>query len=61
VGDHGERDTALRRGIGVGTDVQTGPNGNLYIVSLDQGAIYEIFRPRTPDDDDEDDEEDDDD
>jgi aldose sugar dehydrogenase len=49
------------RNFGVGTDVQTGPNGNLYVVSLDQGAVYEIFRPRTPDDDDEDDEEDDDD
>jgi glucose/arabinose dehydrogenase len=49
------------RNFGVGTDVQTGPNGNLYIVSLDQGAVYEIFRPRTPDDDDEDDEDDDDD
>ena len=32
------------RGFGVGTDVQTGPNGNLYVVSLDQGAIYEIHR-----------------
>lgn len=32
------------RNFGIGTDVQTGPNGNLFIVSLDQGAIYEIFR-----------------
>jgi glucose/arabinose dehydrogenase len=31
-------------GFGVGTDVHTGPNGNLYIVSLSHGAIYEIFR-----------------
>ena len=31
-------------GFGVGTDVQTGPNGNLYVVSLSNGAIYEIFR-----------------
>ncbi|MGI9182555.1 MAG: PQQ-dependent sugar dehydrogenase [Longimicrobiaceae bacterium] len=30
--------------FGVGTDVQTGPNGNLFIVSLSHGAIYEIFR-----------------
>jgi glucose/arabinose dehydrogenase len=29
-------------GFGVGTDIQTGPNGNLYIVSLSNGAIYEI-------------------
>jgi glucose/arabinose dehydrogenase len=32
------------RNFGVGTDVQTGPNGSLYIVSLDHGAIYEIRR-----------------
>jgi aldose sugar dehydrogenase len=31
-------------GFGVGTDIQTGPNGNLYVVSLTGGAIYEIFR-----------------
>ncbi|HSL24120.1 MAG TPA: PQQ-dependent sugar dehydrogenase [Vicinamibacterales bacterium] len=34
------------RNFGVGTDVQTGPNGNLYIVSLSNGAIYEISRRR---------------
>ena len=32
------------RDFGVGSDVETGPNGNLYVVSLDQGAVYEIFR-----------------
>ena len=32
------------RDFGVGTDVQTGPNGNLYVVSLSNGAIYEIGR-----------------
>jgi aldose sugar dehydrogenase len=31
-------------GFGVGTDVQTGPNGNLFIVSLTHGNIYEISR-----------------
>jgi len=31
-------------GFGVGTDVRTGPNGNLYVVSLSNGEIYEIFR-----------------
>lgn len=31
-------------GFGVGTDIQTGPNGNLFVVSLSNGAIYEIFR-----------------
>jgi hypothetical protein len=30
--------------FGVGTDVETGPNGNLFVVSLSQGAVYEIFR-----------------
>jgi glucose/arabinose dehydrogenase len=30
--------------FGVGTDVETGPNGNLFVVSLSHGAIYEIFR-----------------
>jgi aldose sugar dehydrogenase len=31
-------------GFGVSTDIETGPNGNLYVVSLTQGAVYEIFR-----------------
>ena len=30
------------RNFGVGTDVQTGPNGHLFVVSLSHGAIYEI-------------------
>jgi aldose sugar dehydrogenase len=33
-------------GFGVGTDIHTGPNGNLFVVSLSNGAIYEIFRRR---------------
>jgi glucose/arabinose dehydrogenase len=32
--------------FGVGTDVQTGPNGNLYVVSLSDNVVYEIFRPK---------------
>jgi glucose/arabinose dehydrogenase len=32
------------RDFGIGTDIQTGPNGNLFVISLDQGAVYEIFR-----------------
>ncbi len=32
--------------FGVGTDIETGPNGNLFVVSLSNGAIYEIFRRR---------------
>src|SRR6185436_6429887 len=31
-------------GFGIGTDIHTGPNGNLFVVSLSRGAIYEIFR-----------------
>lgn len=32
----------IGRNFGTGTDVQTGPNGQLYIVSLTNGAVYEI-------------------
>jgi glucose/arabinose dehydrogenase len=32
------------RNFGIGTDIQTGPNGNLYVVSLTDGAVYEIFK-----------------
>lgn len=34
------------RNFGVATDLVQGPNGNLYVVSLDQSAIYEIFRTK---------------
>jgi glucose/arabinose dehydrogenase len=30
--------------FGVTSDIQTGPNGHLFVVSLSNGAIYEIFR-----------------
>jgi glucose/arabinose dehydrogenase len=30
--------------FGVGTDIRTGPNGNLFVVSLSNGTVYEIFR-----------------
>jgi glucose/arabinose dehydrogenase len=30
--------------FGVSTDIETGPNGNLFVVSLSHGTIYEIFR-----------------
>jgi len=36
----------IGRNFGVSTDVQTGPNGNLFVVSLGNGAIYEISRRR---------------
>jgi glucose/arabinose dehydrogenase len=32
------------RNFGVVTDIKTGPNGNLFVVSLSNGAIYEIFK-----------------
>ena len=34
----------IGRDFGVTTDIETGPNGNLYVVSLTRGAIYEVFR-----------------
>jgi len=34
-------------GFGIGTDIHTGPNGNLFVVSLSHGTIYEIFRQRS--------------
>ena len=40
-----ESETLLAgRNFGVTTDVRTGPNGNLFVVSLTNGAVYEIFR-----------------
>ena len=30
--------------FGIVTDIETGPNGSLFVVSLDQGAVYEIRR-----------------
>jgi glucose/arabinose dehydrogenase len=36
----------IGRNFGIVTDIETGPNGNLFVVSLDQGTVYEIFRRR---------------
>ena len=33
----------IGRDFGVVTDIETGPNGNLFIVSLSRGTIYEVF------------------
>ncbi|HYT68933.1 MAG TPA: PQQ-dependent sugar dehydrogenase [Vicinamibacterales bacterium] len=42
-----ESETILAgRDFGIGTDIRTGPNGNLFVVSLSNGAIYEVFRAR---------------
>jgi glucose/arabinose dehydrogenase len=32
------------RNFGTGTDIQTGPDGELYVVSLSHGSVYEIER-----------------
>lgn len=34
----------IGRNFGIGTDIQTGPNGHLFVVSLSHGAVYEVFR-----------------
>jgi glucose/arabinose dehydrogenase len=34
----------IGRDFGVGTDIESGPNGNLFVVSLTKGAIFEVFR-----------------
>jgi hypothetical protein len=32
------------RNFGVGTDIQSGPNGNVFVVSISRGEVLEIFR-----------------
>ena len=32
------------KGFGITTDIRTGPNGNLFIVGVEKGAVYEISR-----------------
>ena len=34
----------IGRDFGIVTDIETAPSGKLFVVSLDQGAIYEIAR-----------------
>ena len=36
----------IGRNFGVATDIQTGPNGHLYVVSLSHGAVYKIMGRR---------------
>ena len=36
----------IGRNFGTVTDIQTGPNGNLFVVSIDTGSVFEIFRSR---------------
>ncbi|HET7856704.1 MAG TPA: PQQ-dependent sugar dehydrogenase [Gaiellaceae bacterium] len=33
------------KNFGIVTDIQTAPNGNLFVISLSDGKVYEIFRP----------------
>src|SRR5262245_39361081 len=42
----GSENFLFGKGFGITTDIQTGPNGNLFVVSLTNGAVYEIFRMR---------------
>ncbi|HKU76949.1 MAG TPA: PQQ-dependent sugar dehydrogenase [Pyrinomonadaceae bacterium] len=46
--DQTESETLLLgKDFGITTDIQTGPNGNVFVVSLSNGAIYEIkSKPR---------------
>jgi len=32
----------IGKNFGIATDIQTGPDGNLYVVSLSNGAVYRI-------------------
>jgi hypothetical protein len=32
--------------FGTATDIQTGPDGDLYVVSLSRGSVFEVYRPR---------------
>jgi hypothetical protein len=34
--------------FGVVTDIKTGPNGNVFVVSNTKNAIFEIYQPATP-------------
>ena len=36
----------IGRNFGTVTDIRTGPNGNLFVVSIDTGSVFEIFRSR---------------
>jgi glucose/arabinose dehydrogenase len=36
----------IGRNFGTVTDIQTGPNGNLFVVSIDKGSVFEIFRKK---------------
>jgi uncharacterized protein (TIGR03118 family) len=41
---NGDTTFLLGEGFGIGTDIQTGPNGDLYVVSETKGLVLEIYR-----------------
>jgi uncharacterized protein (TIGR03118 family) len=41
---NGDTSFLLGEGLGIATDIQTGPNGDLFVVSETKNAVYEIFR-----------------
>ena len=40
----GSEEFLIGTNFGIVTDIKTGPNGSLFVVSLSNGAVYEIFR-----------------
>jgi hypothetical protein len=40
----GSEESLIGTNFGVVTDIETGPNGNQFVVSLSNGAVYEIFK-----------------
>jgi uncharacterized repeat protein (TIGR01451 family) len=40
----GSESLLFGRGFGITTDIQTGPNGHLFVVSLSKGTVYEILQ-----------------
>jgi glucose/arabinose dehydrogenase len=40
----GSEELLIGTNFGVATDIETGPNGSLFVVSISNGAVYEIFR-----------------
>src|SRR5262249_31538179 len=41
---HGDTSLLFGRGFGIATDIVTGPNGDMYVVSETKGAVFEIYR-----------------
>src|SRR5262249_61682252 len=40
----GDTSFLFGEGFGIGTDIVTGPNGDMFVVSETKGAVFEIFR-----------------